>query len=168
MGYKLRIGNLNVQYFQDEEDPCIRLRAECLRHDNAPAFGEITDYGNSREPSYTAWHDFAQFVGLYNLFFGNEPFNKERVRDDALLANHPGCVPLTERHRCEINAALAAYKAKFPKAIPTFGKPAQEGEIFWVDKENPEENAYMARLIWLHYWVNWALDNCEKPVFENT
>ena len=168
MGYTLRIGELNVEYFQDEDDPCIFLTAGHLHHDNAPAFGEITDYSNSRAPSYTVWSDFAQFVELYSLFFGNEPFNKERVRDDALLANHPGCVPLTERHRCEINAALASYKAKFPKAIPTFGKPAPEGKFFWVDKENPEENAYMARLIWLHYWVNWALDNCEKPVFQNT
>ena len=103
------------------------------------------------------------------MFYGTEYGSKELVRDDGLIINHPGCVPLTEQHRKEINDAVLRWKAKYPNAEPTYGQIPPEGALgFSVDKENPEENAYMCRLVWLHYWVNWALDNCKQPVFANS
>ena len=107
-------------------------------------------------------------VGLFSLFYGKN-CSGELIRDDALLRNHPGCVPLTERHRKEINEALANFKKVYPNAIATYGRPAPEGKMvgFWHDKENPVENGWLCRLVWLHYWVNWALDNCKQPVFAN-
>ena len=59
------------------------------------------------------------FCSRYNAEFGNflikircfgQNEKKEWVRDDALIAHHPGCVPLTERHRREVNAALERLK----------------------------------------------------------
>ena len=170
MGYTLRIGELEMEYHQDEDEPRIELNAKGFHHDDAPAFGEPTDGESQRWPSYSSWSDFAKDAGLYTLFYGKEPGSREWVRDDALIAEHPGCVPLTEKHRREINAALAAWKIKYPEAMPTYGRPAPEGEhpLAWSDPDNPEENGKMCRLVWLHYWVNWALDNCERPVFQNT
>ena len=160
MGYTLTIGELEVNYDQDDEYPDIHLGARAERHDNAPAYGEPTDYTNARWPSYTSWHEFTRFVGLEELFFSDD-------RGDCLIGRqHPGCVPLTERHRREINAAYEAHKVKYPNAVPTYGNPP-EG-VFTVDENNPPENYQFTRLTWLHYWVNWALDNCEKPVFENS
>ena len=170
MGYTLRIGELVVEYHQDEDEPRIDLSAKLSRHDDAPAFGEPTDYENQRWPSYSVWSNFAEDAGLYPLFFGREKGSGQLSRDDALLAQQPGCVPITEAHRREVNEAMARWKQKYPKATPTFGKPAPEGEVsgFWSDPDNPEENGKMTRLVWLQYWINWALDNCKQPVFENT
>lgn len=174
MGYTLRIGELSVEYVNDEGEPRINLSALPIRRDDAPAFGEPTDYENQRWPSYSGWSEFAEDFGLYSLFFGVEGpgsrGSQDRVRDDALIANHPGCVPLTERHRREINDALARWKEKHPDARPTFGRPPPEGThpFMWEDTDNPIENGKMTRMVWLAYWVNWAMDNCERPVFENT
>lgn len=171
MGYTLRIGELAFEYDNDEDEPRIRLSAKPEKHDAAPAFGEPTDHENQRWPSYSTWSDFAKDAGLYAMFFGyQDEGRRDYVRDDALIANHPGCVPLTERHRRDVNDALARWKERYPDAVPTYGKPAPEGThpLMWEDPDNPIENARMTRLVWLHYWVNWALDNCERPVFENT
>jgi|TARA_R110000851_G_scaffold305841_1_gene464003 hypothetical protein len=170
MGYTLKIGDLVVDYDQDEDYPNVSLTAKGFAHDGAPAFGEPTDHTSERWPSYSGWSEFTQKAGIYTMFYGKEHGSMELSRDDALLRHHPGCVPLTECHRREVNAALAAWKVKYPDATPTFGKPAPEGErnFFWVDEDNPEENSQMTRLVWLHYWINWALDNCEQPVFENS
>ncbi len=35
-------------------------------------------------------------------------------------------------------------------------------------KDWAEENDYATRLEWLKYWVDWSLENCDKPVFCNT
>jgi hypothetical protein len=170
MGYNLTIGELKVRYDQDNDCPEISLTAKGFCHDEAPAFGEISDYTSSRYPSYSAWSDFSMSVGLASLFYGKDNNGRgELIRDDALLVNHPGCVPLTEQHRKEVNEALANFKKVYPNAIATYGRPAPEGKsaAFWDDKENPVENGWLCRLVWLHYWVNWALDNCSQPVFEN-
>lgn len=172
MRYTLRIGVLEIEYANDEDEPKINLSARGESHPDAPAFGEPTDNENQRRPSYSSWSNFAMYAGLYELFFGvNE--KEEQTRDDALIQEHPGCVPLTERHRREINAALTAWKEKYPNATPTYGKPVPDNlnatdKIRWVDSDNPRENWEMTRLVWLHYWVNWALDNCKQPVFENS
>lgn len=164
MGYTLNIGELKIRYDNDEDCPTIDCDAETFMHDNAPAFGEPTDKTSSRWPSYTAWANFSRFTGLYDLFYGKNE-QKETTRDDALLRSHPGCVPLTEKHRREVNAAYEGFKIKYPNAIPTYGTPKN---VFEGDKNNPEENYQMTRLVWLHYWVNWALDNCKQPVFTNS
>jgi len=149
MGYNLTIGELKVFYHQDEDEPRVELSTRISHHDEAPAFGEVSDYTNGRYPSYSVWRDFAESVGLLSLFYGKEE------RDDALLANHPGCVPLTERHRREINEAFVDFKLKYPDAVATY------------ENKNILENGLLCRLVWLHYWVNWALDNCKQPVFVN-
>lgn len=158
MGYTLTIGELQIGYFNDNGDPHIALSARQERHKKAPAFGEPTDYTNTRWPSYTVWTEFTEFAGLYSLFFAEN-------REDRLIYSHPGCVPLTEQHRQEVNQAFEAFKLKYPNAVSTYGNTDNPLD---VDPENPEENGYMCRLVWLHYWVNWALDNCEKPVFGNS
>jgi hypothetical protein len=164
MGYTLKIGELDFDYDQDEDYPSIYLTAKTVSHPDAPAFGEPTDHENQRWPSYTAWAEFCRDAGLYDLFFGKE------TRDDTLIREHPGCIPLTEKHRREVNAAMEAWKVKYPDAVPTYGEKCPEGEhpLMWTDENNPEENGKMCRLVWLHYWVNWAMDNCERPVFANS
>lgn len=164
MGYSLSIGELVVEFDNDEDCPRVNCSAKIFQHDNAPAFGEPTDTESQRWPSYSSWANFCRFVDLYDLFFGKNE-KGEYTRDDALIQHHPDCIPLTEKHRREINAAYDNFKIKYPAARATYGNPKSMLE---PDEDNPEENGQLCRLVWLHYWVNWALDNCEKPVFENT
>ena len=159
MGYTLEIGEVTVDYDNSNEDPYIMFDVNRVEDDNAPAFGEPTDHTNQRWPSYAVWDKFCTSAGIHDLMFSKD-------RDDALLSNHPGCVPLTEQHRSEINDALVAFKIKYPDAIATYGEKQENSLI--RDENNPEENSVLCRLTWLHYWINWALDNCEKPVFKNS
>lgn len=129
MSYYFKIGELNVTFDNSVENPHIRLGTARQKRDDAPAFGDRFDYCNELNVAYPAWKGFCKNVGLYELFYGDG-------KNDCLLENHPGCVPLTTRHQSKIN------------------------EVF---KENPT----FELLIWLNYWVNWAMENCDKPVFEN-
>ena len=166
MGYTLTIGEFELDFdTKDEDCPHISLDAKMFKHDDAPAFGEPTDNESQRWPSYTSWSDFCRFSGLYDLFYGKNEA-RELTRDDALLHEHPGCIPLTEKQRREVNEAYEAFKKKYPNAKPTYGDIPKGS--FDGDPNNPEENGQMCRLVWLHYWVNWALDNCKQPVFANS
>ena len=84
MGYTLTIGeNINGDI-------------ETVRHVDAPAFGEPTDYTNARWPSYTAWWGFVRATGLDACF-------------KRLLTPHPGIQPLTKEHLNafkKVNAAV--------------------------------------------------------------
>ena len=84
MGYNLTIGELKVSYCQDDDCPDVSLTAKGFSHDEAPAFGEISDHTSSRYPSYSAWSDFSMSVGLFSLFYGKN-CSGELIRDDALL-----------------------------------------------------------------------------------
>ena len=115
--------------------------------------------------------EWCEFAGIYELMFGCSKSTKERgrpyselSREDCLIMNHSGCVPLTNRHRVDINKAYENYITKYPNAKATYGNVK---DICEVDEDNPMENSALCRLEWLKFWVNWALDNCDKPVFAN-
>ncbi len=148
MGYTLIIGEAELYYDNDFDSPICMIIAELHSEPEAPAFGEPTDHKNQRCPSYSIWSDFVKFVGLYDLFFDGS---------DRLMANHPGCVPLTIRHKNEIDAAYKKFKEKHPDAVATYG-----------DEDNPIKNSYLCRLEWLKWWADWALKYCGRPVFYNS
>ena len=156
MGYNLTIGELEIKYSQDEE--ICDIIAQSFKHDNAPAFGEPTDFESKRWPSYSSWSDFCKFVGLSELFFNN---------DNGILISHPGCVPLSQRHKKEIDTAYLAFKKKYPKAKAAYSPLIDFKKGIFEDPDWPEENDWLCRLEWLKYWVDWVLINCNQPVFEN-
>lgn len=145
MSYDITIGNVIVGKDDDGE---YRLDIEeAPEVQNAPRFPG--DYPPSmgrpyRAPSYTGWADFCRDAGLYALFF-----DKER----GLMREHPGMAALTVDHHATVRAALASWREAHPDAGPRFG-----GDI---------GDANLARLMWLDFWIGWALDNCERPGMEN-
>lgn len=150
MGYSITIGQLKTEIHGEGIES---LDAADANEIDAPAYGEPTDYTNSRWPSYTSWGDAMDFIGLEDLMF-NE--------DTGLMREHPGCFPLTQEHKAIIDKAHKAYYAKYPNAVAGY---APEG----TNEENwPEYNGYATRLEWLKYWVDWALENCENPVLSNS
>ena len=153
MGYTFTIGNA-VPKFSKEDFPYLGAgwEVEGMRHDDAPNFpgDEMTKNGNSRSPSYSVWSDFCKQTGIYSLFYDDRGH---------LLAGHPGCIGIDQGFRAGIAEALAAYQAK---ATPPPGFEA------WNYDGPANFDYHLARLIWLDWWVDWALKNCETPAMENT
>lgn len=152
MGYNLAIGNGYLAY--DKEDNYLRVEVKSERLDNAPAYGEPTDYTNQRWPSYTAWSKFMEHVGLYDILW-----NKES--ELCLIPSHPGYAPISNEHKEAIDKAWVDFHNKYPNVEAGFAKDGEEEN--W-----PEENGFAVRLEWLKFWVDWSLENCEIPTFYNS
>lgn len=151
MGYNITIGNAVPYHHKEGGYLDAGWTVESHTSDDAPAFpnDDMTGNGNARYPSYSAWAGFARATGLTKLFFG----------DEGLMTQHPGCALLTQEHRAVVAAALAEYRARAWKP------PGFEG---WNGEDKGKYDHQLARLIWLDYWIGWALDNCETPAIRNT
>ena len=164
MGYTLTIGNAKVTSGIDYGEMWARWEVEGATHPDAPVFPHdaMTGNSNQRSPSYTAWRDLAGGTGLVKLFYGGDG-------EDGLLANHPGCAPLTEAHHAEVLAALQRRQARATKP-PGFGGEgtfSHETRQWVPHPDTGRYDANLARLLWLAWWMRWALDNCETPAFQN-
>ena len=158
MGYTLKIGELRTEIEYCGLESYINNDVESVYDENSPAFGEPTDHTNERWPSYTSWGNAMRFISLDNFMF-----NKET----GLIRSHPDCVPLVKEHKEIIDKAYKDFYEKYPNCKAGYSPKINEGKGVFEDKEHPEENNYATRLEWLKYWVDWALENCEKPVFYN-
>lgn len=152
MGYTFTIGNA-VPKFNKDDFP--RLRAawevDLVEHGDAPAFANdaVTGKRNERSPGYGVWSDFARAVGLYEFFYDET---------GRLHAGHPGCIAISREDADLVSAALARYRAK--TTLPPGFEP-------W-DYAGPATcDGHLARLIWLEWWMQWAVRNCETPAIEN-
>lgn len=145
MGYRITIGELEIEKCPDDglDSDCIMFRAKGVHHAEAPAFGDPTDYTNSRWPSYTAWAEFARITNLYEVLFC----------DGTLLGGHPGVRLVTKDLVERVSGELAAMRIRFPELTPEYGT---------------DEGAALCRLIWLDYWLRWSLENCDTPVIANS
>lgn len=146
MGYSITIGELEIEKHEDDglDCSCISFGAKGVRDDNAPAFGEPTDFTNSRWPSYSAWSDCLRDLGLYDLFYC----------DGHLIGGHPGVRLVTANLVKEVNSRIDEFKRKNPKATPVY--------------DGSDLNGSLCRGEWLVYWLNWAIKNCKNPVIANS
>lgn len=138
MGYDIRIGR-RLQ----REDGTSFVADEIVME--APAFpgDDSCAYANKRSPSYSAWQRFCETTGLHRLFFD---------ADTGLLANHPGIVDITPAHLAEVRRAVDRYRRPRPGVEPGYG-----GSLDYD----------LARLLWLDWWMRWAVENCESPAIQN-
>jgi hypothetical protein len=153
MGYSFTIGNA-VPTHSKEYFPELYAgwEVEGATHPDAPVFpnDELTGSSNSRSPSYGAWTEFCRSAGIYGLFYDDYGH---------LLAGHPGCIGIDQDFADGVALALRRYRAQ--ATLP----PGFEG---WDYKGTPRYDYNLARLIWLDFWVRWALENCETPAIQNT
>lgn len=143
MGYSIKIGNAVPKFIRDMEyeDLVAYWDVEPATSKDAPVFDNdfMTGNGNGRHPSYSGWADFLDSTGLRGLF-------------SELFVTHPGCVILNRIHYGEIHNALENYK-----------KTATQPPGFLSGQDHN-----LARLMWLEFWVKWALENCETPAIRNS
>ena len=144
MGYTLTIGQAEVSWDGEES----RIGAKEMKLDNAPAFGEPTDYTNSRWPSYVNWDNCVRALRIEEIFFGEGvKFNGEVL--PPLLAEHPGIVPITKGHYEWIKEKIETYRERHPDHVAKF-------------------DGNLRRAEWLLFWLKWAIENCSNPIFENS
>lgn len=148
MGYDIYIGNAEISYDTDEGE--IRIDVAVRDEPEAP-YSEGDDYArttNHRAPSYTNWGDFARRVGLAGFFFDQEV---------GLMREHPGAFPITAQHVNQVAIARETLLGYAPHATAR----CKASDLF-------PSNCDLVRLIWLEWWMRWALDNCQYPTIQNT
>lgn len=161
MGYTLTIGNAVPEFSKDYGELYARWVVESTDRPDSPALPNDTNpRKNYRWPSYSGWANFCREAGIYPLFYGDDPQAR-----GGLLENHPGCVLLTEEHYKVVADALVARKA-IAEHPPGF--MLDEGYPIPQDGTPGEFDAILGRLVWLEWWMRWALDNCETPAIGNS
>jgi hypothetical protein len=128
-----------------------------MERDDAPKIvNDPTGKSNLRRPSYTSWMTMCDESGLRDLFYNPK---------HGLFRPHPGTKRLTKDHADRIRTALENYRAAHPTAKPGFeGVAGCDGDVLL----DYEPDGTLGRLIWLDWWVDWAVNNCEFPVIHNS
>ena len=163
MGYNLTIGEASIKV----DDEFIYIGAEPASDSDAPDHCPYTGKGNTRSPSYTAWSDFCKQAGVYELFYGDGWSRTEMrnipkydfYRETILLQDHPGAAVIIPEDLEYVRKARKNYE------INNGGKEAG----FWdeYDVDNGKDPT-LARLLWLEFWIEWALKNCKNPIMANS
>lgn len=154
MGYTFKVGNAVPEHHKDDF-PYLSAtwEVENATLDEAPSFvgDAMTGKSNMRSPSYGVWAEFCRDTGLYEFFY-DESGN--------LHAGHPGCVGITQEDADLVTAVLNRYRAK--ATLP----PGFEADDRYSGPARYDYN--LARLMWLEFWMQWAVRNCETPAIQNT
>ena len=154
MGYTFTIGNAEPE-FSKEYFPELYATwvVSSISMENAPSFpNDVSNNKNSRSPSYITWADFCRSTDIWSIFFD------ERGR---LHAGHPGCIGITKEQVDFVSKKLSNYRtnSKLPPGFERF-----DGDYI----DGPRNYDYhLARLIWLEWWMRWAVENCETPAIMN-
>lgn len=149
MGYNLYIGEFTYDVEPEDRWVGATVRIE----DPIGPLNSSERRDNQCWPSYTAWHNFCDEVGLIEAFYGDGNtvpyFNAGPGHGQflGLLVQHPGCVPLTPAHRHAFYEAKLSYEKR---------------------PEHKQDEYVRRRLEWLVWWTDWALKNCEYPSFANS
>ncbi len=150
MGYNISVGNaVPTHSKQDFPELYAAWEIEPATLMDAPAFpNDVAQHTNSRSPSCTVWHNFCKNTGLIDLFY----------RQDGELRSGYGCIGITQQDADLVTAALSRYRAK-ARLPPGF-------EINDAYRGASNYDYDLARLMWLEWWMQWAVKNCETPAFE--
>lgn len=159
MGYSIYIGNAVLEeYDLDDTDGVYSPHyvVHGMTHPDAPEFpnDSMTGKSNSRHPSYTGWSEFVNQFGIRDLFGGNER---------SCFHAHPGCMRITENDLQIVRNRIAEWKLthnKPPGFDPGLFPDEKEGEVGQFDY-------ILARALWLEWWMDYALKNCERPAIYN-
>ena len=159
MGYTFRVGNATPYNCKEDGELRAGWKVAGVKDLSAPAFphDELSNHCNQRHPSYSAWHEFCYLVGIEDVFY-------QRDRPGHLKADHPGCQMLTHNDLEIVRLATAKWSAKSTLPPGFGGFDFRTGKEIDLGKYDP----MLARLLWLEWWIGWALKNCETPAIQNT
>jgi len=147
MSYDIYIGH----------DDCGEVRH--MERPDAPCFpgDTMTASGNSRHPGYSQWALFCERVGLYSLWLGV----------DGLLREHPGCAELTWEHLAGVRAALARHVTEYGAIKPGWCPHCERQGGDHDDALVQPQSGDRARLLWMEWWMDYALKEYSDPAVAN-
>jgi len=170
MGYNITIGEADL--FYEQEDLALWIEAQGATHPDAPSHCRFTGNGNSRSPGYIAWSEFCKEAGVTELFYGGgwqypgyAPCSDGFHRETCLLHEHPGAQVIGKDDADYLTRKLAEYRQKHPNAVPGFWDWGKHTE--WKEVDNGTDPT-LARLMWLEFWFRWAVENCKRPIVQNS
>lgn len=124
-------------------------------HPDAPRFpGDAIPGCNFRYPSApTMWNAFLKETGLVSLFAD---------RGEGLM-RASGCIEFHAVHVDIVHKARVRFEKRHPDAKPGFNPSVATGDpaIYSID------DATLARLIWLDWWMSWSFANCKISAIYN-
>lgn len=94
-----------------------------------------------------------------------------------LLDSHPGVAVIGPQHVEYVRRKVEAYKVLHPDHIAQYpppkpdAKPISPGTDFYRQSDyvdDPRYDGNLCRAEWLIYWMSWAVENCDKPIFYNS
>lgn len=157
MAYNITIGNVRI--VEDEGE--LRLAVEAVTRPDAPAFpfDGMSAHTSCRSPGYSQWSEFCTLTGLTSLFF-------DAV--SGLMREHPGVFALDDSHLAAVRVARVRWEAAHPVAVPGW-----DFSPYGLPSDGPDDgvrgrDGVLARLLWLEWWMEWALRTCERPAIGNT
>jgi hypothetical protein len=159
MSYSIYIGNAELEGELDDGEYRASYRVPEVERPDAPAFPNdgMSTRKNGRHPGYTQWSDFCEKAGLHGLFFD---------RDDGLMRGHPGCFAVTPLHAERMRSMRMDWQLRHPDTAPGFDFSPRLMDQSQDDGVRGRD-AVLARLLWLEWWMDWALANCERPAIAN-
>jgi hypothetical protein len=168
MGYNLTIGDAYLRHWTPDLD--LRICARGMNHDDAPDHDRFVGKSSRRSPSYTAWSDFCSEAGpaVFELFYGGgwDPVLRQNAdcsdsfhRERPLLDRHPGHAVL-----CRGDYDVVR-EARIQRELNNGGKPPG---FFEDDGTDNGTDPTLARLLWLEFWIDHALNTCAIPIIENS
>lgn len=174
MSYDIYIGEarLDVPGPEDTDGNEIVCDVASFTHPEAPAFpgDDMTGHSNGRHPGYSQWTHFCEEVGLHDLFFGarRDKTTGRSARDVGLMTKHPGCYLLRQSDLDEVRLARRRWEARPWRATERIA--GWDPNSTWTTPAESMDQRYdnhLARLLWLEWWITWALANCKVPAIYN-
>ncbi len=121
-------------------------RARTVRSPHAPRFdGDPYPRQNVHQSTCSDWDAFCRATDLYELLF---------VPSSGLLPERPGTATLAREHARAVHAALERFVHQYRDSEPSFAS-------------GRTEDGHLARLLWLDWWIHWAIRRCEAPAIHN-
>ena len=170
MGYILTIGQAEVAFDEDQ----VSIAASVVMLDYAPAYGNHPEYLNQICASDITWANTMRALNLSDVMF--QGFDLGGVHRRALISDRPGICRIMDDHVEIVESKVTAYKilhpnyfGGYPSLIPHLQATAKSLSHSSDDYlANPQYDGHLCRGEWLAFWLRWAFENCDRPVFVNS
>jgi hypothetical protein len=153
MSYRFTVGEATLE--SEAMEQRVWIKAEVVFRTDTP-FEHEEHRANWCTAGYTDFTDWSHRVGLYTLFFGFG-WNYQLRENDACPVGLHREIPLIRGHGaptmiCEGDLQMIRQAME---RLPTQGPISLQ-----------QDDTDYAYLVWFAWWFDWALRNCERPIFE--
>jgi len=163
MGYTVAIGDLKhhePEYDEDRHEFLYTTGAVYTTHVDAPNEAYLGRC-NTRSPTYSVWSEVCNDLGLKGLL-NNSPTSSKGF-------NAKEVIMIDEEFVKEFTILAELFRKNNPTIVPKYTDDTPD-----TTDTTDEEMKYMVlcgsmvRLVWLEFWIDWAVKNCKTPVMVTT